>query len=179
MVVALRQPSKTQLRSGLSPCMVSRMDLLDETIAQLKRGGTQIITEVELKKKLQEGRPLRVKLGVDPTSSDLHLGHSVNLSKLRQFQDLGHVAVLIIGDFTSMVGDPSGRSSTRPILTHEEVLANAKTYLDQAFKILDPARTETVFNGEWFKKMTSWRLFGLIAGLRSSKCSNAKILRRG
>jgi tyrosyl-tRNA synthetase len=152
---------KTQLRSGLSPCMVSRMDLLDETIAQLKRGGTQIITEGELKKKLQEGRPLRVKLGVDPTSSDLHLGHSVNLSKLRQFQDLGHIAVLIIGDFTSMVGDPSGRSSTRPILTHEEVLANAKTYLDQAFKILDPARTETVFNGEWFKKMTFMEIIRL------------------
>ena len=110
------------------------MDLLDETIAKLKRGGTQIITEDELKKKLQEGRPLRVKLGVDPTSPDLHLGHSVVLFKLRQFQDLGHIAVLIIGDFTSMVGDPSGRSSTRPILTYEKVMANAQTYLDQAFK---------------------------------------------
>src|ERR1700747_3317572 len=99
-------PGKTQLGSGLSPCMVSRMDLWDETIAQLKRGGTQIITEGELKKKLQEGRPLRVKLGVDPTSPDLHLGHSVNLFKLRQFQDFGHLVALILGDFTSMVGHP-------------------------------------------------------------------------
>jgi tyrosyl-tRNA synthetase len=145
---------KTPLRSESLPCMVALMDPLDETIAQLKRGGTQIITEGELKKKLQEGRPLRVKLGVDPTSPDLHLGHSVNLFKLRQFQDIGHIAVLIIGDFTSMVGDPSGRSSTRPMLTYEQVMTNAQTYLDQAFKILDRSRTETVFNGEWFKKMT-------------------------
>jgi tyrosyl-tRNA synthetase len=141
--------------------MVALMDLLDETIAKLKRGGTQIIIEGELKKKLQEGRPLRVKLGVDPTSPDLHIGHSVNLFKLRQFQDLGHIAVLIIGDFTSMVGDPSGRSSTRPILTYDEVMANAQTYLDQAFKILERSRTETVFNGEWFKKMTFMEIIRL------------------
>jgi len=102
---------------------------------------------------LSLGRPLRIKLGVDPTSADLHLGHTLLLRKLRQFQDLGHEAILIIGDFTAMIGDPSGRSATRPQLTHEEVLANAETYRTQAFKVLDPQRTRTVFNGDWFKKM--------------------------
>ena len=100
------------------------------------------------------GRPLRVKLGVDPTSADIHLGHSVVLRKLRQFQDLGHQAVLIIGDFTGMIGDPSGRSATRPQLTEKEVMANAATYREQAFKILDPARTEIVCNGDWFRTMS-------------------------
>jgi tyrosyl-tRNA synthetase len=123
------------------------------TINLLKRGGSQLINEGELKKKLEEGRPLRIKFGVDPTSPDLHLGHSVNLFKLRQFQDLGHVAVLIIGDFTSMVGDPSGRSTTRPMLTRAQVMANAETYKSQAFKILDPDHTEIVFNSEWLGKM--------------------------
>ena len=126
----------------------------EETIRQLKLGGAQIISEPELKKKLEEQRPLRVKLGVDPTTPDLHIGHSIPLSKLRQFQDFGHQAVLVIGDFTSMVGDPSGRSATRPILSYEEVIANAETYKKQAFKILDAARSEVVFNGDWFRKMT-------------------------
>ena len=126
----------------------------EETIRQLKLGGAQIISEPELEKKLEEQRPLRVKLGVDPTTPDLHIGHSIPLSKLRQFQDFGHQAVLVIGDFTSMVGDPSGRSATRPILSYEEVIANAETYKKQAFKILDPARSEVVFNGDWFRKMT-------------------------
>ncbi|HEY0790419.1 MAG TPA: tyrosine--tRNA ligase [Chthoniobacterales bacterium] len=125
-----------------------------ETIQQLKLGGAQIINEADLERKLQEDRPLRIKLGVDPTSPDLHLGHSIALSKLAQFQRLGHTAVLVIGDFTAMVGDPSGRSSTRPILTREQVLANAGTYQEQAFKILGRERTEVVFNGEWFAKMT-------------------------
>jgi tyrosyl-tRNA synthetase len=125
-----------------------------ETVQQLKLGGAQIISETDLEGKLQEDRPLRVKLGVDPTSPDLHLGHSIALSKLAQFQQLGHTAVLVIGDFTAMVGDPSGRSSTRPMLTREQVLANAETYQEQAFKILDRERTEVVFNGEWFGKMT-------------------------
>src|ERR1043166_6913927 len=126
----------------------------DESVSQLKRGAAQIISETELAQKLALGRPLRVKLGVDPTTADIHLGHTVVLRKLRQFQDLGHQAVLIIGDFTGMIGDPSGRSVTRPHLTREEVMANAKTYREQAFKILDPDRTETVFNGDWFRKMT-------------------------
>jgi tyrosyl-tRNA synthetase len=120
----------------------------------LKSGAAQIISEAELKEKLSLGRPLRVKLGVDPTSADLHLGHSLILRKLRQFQDLGHEAILIIGDYTAMIGDPSGRSATRPQLTHEQVLANAESYRTQVFKVLEPARTSIVFNGDWFKKMS-------------------------
>src|SRR6476660_3850465 len=126
----------------------------DEALALLKQGAAQIISEDELRDKLALGRPLRVKLGVDPTTSDIHLGHTVVLRKLRQFQDLGHQAILIIGDFTGMIGDPSGRSVTRPQLTHQEVIANAATYRDQAFKILDPTRTETVCNGDWFRGMS-------------------------
>ena len=126
----------------------------DEALAFLKQGAAQIISEDELREKLAGGRPLRVKLGVDPTSPDIHLGHSIVLRKLRQFQDLGHQAVLIIGDFTGMIGDASGRSATRPQLTHKEIMANAATYRDQAFKILDPARTETVCNGDWFRAMS-------------------------
>jgi tyrosyl-tRNA synthetase len=126
----------------------------DEALAFLKQGAAQIISENQLREKLALGRPLRIKLGVDPTTSDIHLGHSVVLRKLRQFQDLGHQAVLIIGDFTGMIGDPSGRSATRPQLTHKEVMANAVSYREQAFKILDPACTETVCNGDWFRTMS-------------------------
>src|SRR2546425_8119805 len=126
----------------------------DEALAFLKQGAAQIISEGELREKLALGRPLRVKLGVDPTTADIHLGHTVVLRKLRQFQDLGHQAVLIIGDFTGMIGDPSGRSVTRPHLTHKEVMANAASYREQAFRILDPARTETVCNGDWFRTMS-------------------------
>ncbi len=127
---------------------------LDEALALLRKGAAQIISEAELREKLALGRPLRVKLGVDPTTADIHLGHTVVLRKLRQFQDLGHQAVLIIGDFTGMIGDPSGRSATRPHLSHNEVVHNAQTYREQAFKILDPARTETVCNGDWFRTMS-------------------------
>src|ERR1700751_4053027 len=126
----------------------------DDALAFLKQGAAQIISEAELREKLALGRPLRVKLGVDPTASDIHLGHTVVLRKLRQFQDLGQLAVLIIGDFTGMIGDPSGRSATRPHLTHKEVLANAETYREQAFKIIDPVKTETVCNGDWFSTMS-------------------------
>src|SRR6266436_6205914 len=126
----------------------------NEALGLLKKGAAQIISENELRDKLALGRPLRVKLGVDPTTADIHLGHAVVLGKLRQFQDLGHQAVLIIGDFTGMIGDPSGRSATRPHLTHREVMHNAQTYREQAFKILDPARTETVCNGDWFRSMS-------------------------
>ena len=125
----------------------------DEALSLLKQGAAQIVSEAELREKLALGRPLRVKLGVDPTSPDLHLGHAIILRKLRQFQDLGHQAVLIIGDFTSMIGDPSGRSVTRPQLSREQVAANAETYRTQAFKVLDPARTQLVANGDWFSKM--------------------------
>src|SRR6187401_810369 len=113
-----------------------------EQLAVLTRGTVTIHSEKELAEKLARGKPLRVKLGVDPTSPDIHLGHAVALRKMRQFQDLGHDIVLIIGDFTTMIGDPSGRSTTRPSLTYEEVMANAKTYTDQAFLVLDKDRTE-------------------------------------
>ena len=126
----------------------------DQSLALLKAGAAQIISEAELHAKLSLGRPLRVKLGVDPTSADLHLGHTLVLRKLRQFQDLGHEAILIIGDFTAMIGDPSGRSITRPQLTREEVLANAETYRQQAFKVLDPKRTRLVSNGDWLGAMS-------------------------
>jgi len=119
----------------------------------LIKGCAQVTTREELAAKLALGRPLRVKMGVDPTAPDIHFGHTVGLAKLRQFQDLGHQAVLIIGDFTAMIGDPSGRSVTRPQLTRDEVLANAATYQEQAFKVLDREKTEVVFNGEWFRKM--------------------------
>src|SRR5213079_952198 len=112
------------------------MNMRDQ-LERLTRCAAQIISEAELAEKLRANRPLRVKLGVDPTSADLHLGHTIILRKLRQFQDLGHQAVLIIGDFTGMIGDPSGRSATRPHLSNEEVQANAETYREQAFKVLD------------------------------------------
>ena len=126
----------------------------DEQLALLRRGAARIISEAELEAKLRLGRPLNVKLGVDPTAPDIHLGFTVALQKLRQFQDLGHQAILIIGDFTAMIGDPSGRSKARPQLSHDQVMGNAKSFQAQAFKILDPERTQTVFNGEWFEMMT-------------------------
>jgi tyrosyl-tRNA synthetase len=130
------------------------MTSLADQLAPLLAGCAQVLSEKELQAKLALGRPLRVKLGVDPTSPDIHLGHTVGLTKLRQFQELGHEAILIIGDFTAMIGDPSGRSATRPHLSHEQVLEHAKTYQEQAFKILDPEKTTVRFNGEWFKAMS-------------------------
>ncbi len=124
-----------------------------DQLAVLTRGAAQVISSKELLAKLERGKPLRAKLGVDPTSPDLHLGHSVVLEKLRQFQELGHQAVLIIGDFTAAIGDPTGRSKTRPPLSREDILANAETYTTQAFHILDREKTEVVFNGSWFDKM--------------------------
>ncbi|MCX6969820.1 MAG: tyrosine--tRNA ligase [Verrucomicrobia bacterium] len=123
-------------------------------LSTLIRGCAKIHSEAELQTKLALGRPLRIKLGVDPTAPDIHLGHGVVLSKLRDFQDAGHEAILIIGDFTAMIGDPSGRSVTRPQLTHDQVLANAKSYQEQAFKILTRERAKIVFNGEWFEAMS-------------------------
>ena len=130
------------------------MKNVTESLEILKRGAAKIISEKELADKLSRGKPLRIKLGVDPTAPDIHLGHTLPFVKLRQFQELGHHIVLIIGDFTAMIGDPTGRSQTRPPLTHEEVIENAKTYTDQAFKILDRDTTEVVYNGDWFRKMT-------------------------
>ncbi len=125
-----------------------------DQLTQLTRGAAQIITEAELAGKLRANRPLRIKLGVDPTSADIHLGHTVVLRKLRDFQELGHQAILIIGDFTALIGDPSGRSVTRPTITREEVERNAKTYREQAFKILDQSKTEIVYNGSWLGKLS-------------------------
>ena len=130
------------------------MSALDTALSTLLAGTAKVLSEKELADKLKEGRPLRAKLGVDPTSPDIHLGHTVVFEKLRQFQELGHEAVLIIGDFTATIGDPSGRSATRPPLTRDEVLANAETYTEQAFKVLDRDKTEVVYNGDWFRKMT-------------------------
>ncbi|MFM2199463.1 MAG: hypothetical protein RLZZ505_2895 [Verrucomicrobiota bacterium] len=126
----------------------------EQQLAQLTAGAAKVLSEKELLEKLALARPLRIKLGVDPTAPDIHFGHTVVIEKLRQFQTLGHQAVLLIGDFTATIGDPSGRSVTRPPLTREEVLANAATYTEQAFKILDRSKTEIVYNGDWFRKMS-------------------------
>ncbi len=122
---------------------------LDKALAEICRGTDEILVEEELVAKLKLGRPLRVKLGADPTAPDIHLGHTVILNKLRQFQELGHEVIFLIGDFTGMVGDPSGKNTTRPPLTREQVLANAETYKEQVFKILDPAKTRIEFNSSW------------------------------
>ena len=126
----------------------------EQQLALLTAGTAKVLSEKELLEKLSLGRPLRIKLGVDPTAPDIHFGHTVVIEKLRQFQMLGHQAVLLIGDFTATIGDPSGRSVTRPPLTREEVLSNAETYTEQAFKILDKSKTEVVYNGDWFRKMS-------------------------
>ena len=145
-----------------------------EALKLLKRGTVDLVSEAELEKKLLSGKKLRVKLGADPTSSDLHFGHSVVLSKLRAFQDLGHTAVLIIGDFTASVGDPSGRDSTRPVLSREDILRNAKTYTDQAFKVLDPSKTEVHFNSEWLDPfITTKEILGTL-----SKVTLSQVLER-
>lgn len=128
-------------------------EAVDPALSQIVGGTSKVISEKELEKKLKEGRPLRIKFGVDPTAPDIHLGHTVPLEKLRQFQEMGHQAILLIGDFTATVGDPTGRTTARPPLTREEVLSNAETYTDQAFKVLDREKTEIIFNGEWFRKM--------------------------
>ncbi|KGQ69969.1 tyrosine--tRNA ligase [Chelonobacter oris] len=126
---------------------------LNTTLAELKRGVEEVLSEADLIEKLKENRPLKVKLGADPTAPDIHLGHTVVLNKLRQFQQLGHEVYFLIGDFTGMVGDPSGKNSTRPPLTREDVLANAETYKQQIFKILDPQKTKIVFNSDWLGKL--------------------------
>jgi tyrosyl-tRNA synthetase len=132
---------------------------VDEQLAYIKKGSAEIVKESELRAKLERslasGKPLRVKAGFDPTAPDLHLGHTVLLRKLKQFQDLGHTVIFLVGDFTGMIGDPTGRSATRPPLSADEIMRNAKTYMAQVFKILSQAKTETRFNSEWFDKMKS------------------------
>lgn len=133
----------------------------EEQLALIKRGTAEILSEEDLLKKLQSGRPLRIKLGMDPTAPDLHFGHTVVLNKLKTFQDLGHEVLFLIGDYTAMIGDPSGKSATRPPLSQEQVEANAKTYAEQVFKILDPQKTKIVFNSEWFGQKTAADLIKL------------------
>lgn len=132
---------------------------VDEQLAYIQKGSAEIIRLAELRAKLEKsrasGKPLRIKAGFDPTAPDLHLGHTVLLRKLKHFQDLGHTVIFLIGDFTGMIGDPTGRSATRPALTPEEIMRNAKTYMAQVYKILDPRKTESRFNSEWFNKVTS------------------------
>ena len=129
------------------------MKSVEEQLALIKRGAEEVLVESELVEKLKRGQPLRIKAGFDPTAPDLHLGHTVLINKLRQFQELGHQVVFLIGDFTGMIGDPSGKSATRPPLTREQVLDNAETYKQQVFKILDPAKTEVAFNSTWMDQL--------------------------
>ncbi|MEH6672567.1 tyrosine--tRNA ligase [Halopseudomonas sp.] len=131
------------------------MKPVEEQLALIKRGADEILVESELRAKLERGVPLRVKAGFDPTAPDLHLGHTVLINKLRQFQELGHQVLFLIGDFTGMIGDPSGKNVTRLPLTREQVMVNAETYKEQVFKILDPALTQVMFNSTWMDKMTS------------------------
>jgi tyrosyl-tRNA synthetase len=125
---------------------------VDEAMLEIRRGAEEILVESELIEKLSTGKPLRIKAGFDPTAPDLHLGHTVLLNKMRQFQQMGHTVIFLIGDFTGLIGDPTGKSATRPPLTSEEIEENAKTYKEQVFKILDPSKTEIRFNSEWFKE---------------------------
>ena len=134
-----------------------------ETLAELCRGTEEILVESELAERLALGRPLRIKAGFDPTAPDLHLGHVVLLNKMRQFQDFGHEVIFLIGDFTGMIGDPTGKSATRPPLTRDEVAANAVTYTEQVYKILDPQRTRLEFNSRWMGKMDAVGLIELAA----------------
>jgi len=139
------------------------MTSIDRQIEAICRGAAELLVESELREKLAAGRPLRVKAGFDPTAPDLHLGHTVLLGKLRQLQELGHRVLFLIGDFTGMIGDPSGRNATRPPLSREAVQANAKTYTDQVFRILDRDRTEVVFNSQWMNEMNASDLIRLAA----------------
>ncbi len=141
---------------------IKNMDI-KEQLEITKRGCSELIIETEFVEKLRKGRPLRVKAGFDPTAPDLHLGHTVLINKLRQLQDLGHHVIFLIGDFTGLIGDPTGKNATRPPLTREQIAENAKTYQAQVFKILDPAKTEVAFNSTWMDKLTSVDMIRLAA----------------
>ena len=147
--------------------------VVDEQLALFGRGAVDFVGAEDLREKLAAGKKLRVKLGMDPTAPDLHFGHTVVLNKLRQFQDAGHQVLFLIGDFTARIGDPSGKSATRPPLSTEQVLANAETYKEQVFKILDPAKTEILFNSSWMEPMQAADVIRLAA-----KYTVARILER-
>jgi tyrosyl-tRNA synthetase len=157
--------------------MLILMKSVQEQMAVIRRGAVEVLVESELEEKLAQslktGTPLKIKAGFDPTAPDLHVGHTVLIQKLKQFQDLGHDVYFLIGDFTGMIGDPTGKSETRRALTREDVLRNAETYKAQVFKILDPARTRVVFNSEWLMKMTASDMIGLAA-----KSTVARMLER-
>ena len=141
----------------------ANMRELEKSLELIKRGADELLIEAELVEKLKSGRPLRVKAGFDPTAPDLHLGHTVLINKLRHFQDLGHHVMFLIGDFTGMIGDPTGKNTTRPPLSREQILENAKTYQEQVFKILDPEKTEICFNSTWFEPLGSAGMIKLAA----------------
>ncbi|HPZ82655.1 MAG TPA: tyrosine--tRNA ligase, partial [Thermogutta sp.] len=138
------------------------MRVVDD-LKHIKRGSEELLIETDLLEKLKSGRPLRIKAGFDPTAPDLHLGHTVLINKLRHFQDLGHHVLFLIGDFTGMIGDPTGKNTTRPPLTREQVVENAKTYQEQVFKILDPEKTEVCFNSIWFESLGAAGMIQLAA----------------
>ena len=135
----------------------------NDTLEMLRRGADEILPEQSLVERLLEGRPLRIKAGFDPTAPDLHLGHAVLLGKLRQLQDLGHQVLFVVGDFTAMIGDPTGRNATRKPLTREAIVRNAETYQQQVFKILDPQRTQVLFNSTWLEPLGAAGMIGLAA----------------
>ena len=139
------------------------MEEIEAAISLIRRGADELLIEAELVDKLGRGQPLRIKAGFDPTAPDLHLGHTVVLNKLRHFQELGHRVMFLIGDFTGMIGDPSGKNATRPPLTREQVLANAATYREQVFKILDPEKTEICFNSTWMSELDAAAMIRLAA----------------
>ena len=136
---------------------------VNDALEQIKRGADEILVESELKTKLERGKPLRIKAGFDPTAPDLHLGHTVLINKLRTFQDLGHEVLFLIGDFTGMIGDPTGKSATRPPLTRDDVIENARSYEQQIFKILDPEKTLVMFNSSWMNEMSTADMIQLAA----------------
>src|SRR4030095_4315289 len=146
---------------------------IDDAIQIVRRGAVDLIDESELRAKLRRGRKLRIKLGLDPTAPDLHLGHTVVINKLRHFQELGHQVQFLIGDFTGMIGDPTGKNQTRPPLSREQILANAQSYRDQVFKILDPERTQILFNSEWSDKLGAEGMIRL-----ASRYTPARLLER-
>jgi len=139
------------------------MRAIEEEIEQIERGSEELLIRAELLEKLKAGRPLRIKAGFDPTAPDLHLGHTVLINKLRHFQDLGHHVMFLIGDFTGMIGDPTGKNVTRPPLSREQIVVNARTYQEQVFKILDPQKTEICFNSRWFEPLGASGMIRLAA----------------
>ena len=157
---AIRVAPQTAFPAGEPGALATSVD---SQLSELKRGAVDLIHEADLRKRIERGKPLRVKAGFDPTAPDLHLGHTVLINKLRQFQQFGHDVIFLIGDFTGMIGDPTGKNATRPRLTREEIAANAATYQEQIFKILDPERTLIEFNSTWMGAMTAAGLIELAA----------------